>query len=163
MIDAITVFEGFLGDLDRLEPVKLGGRPTSSHRGPTQQDVNRLKERVSSASSSTTWMLTLTFLLLLSLFAVNLFIVLSLRPTAGAMAATGGGTLVFALVIVERLRRLWVDKAILDVAWAGLEEWEPEHVLSLVELLYWHSLRKARTGSGRQRSTTRRPARSPKP
>jgi hypothetical protein len=43
------------------------------------------------------------------------------------------------LVIIDRLRRIWIERAMLDIASAGVKEWSPENVLALVELVYWHS------------------------
>lgn len=151
-MSATVVLEAYLSRLDRLEPVTLGpsaGRGRLAH----SEDNAELARQVEEAKASTDKMVRLQVALLLLVFVLGLLGAVWMRPSSGAIVA--GLSIGSLLVIIERLRRLLVDKVIFEALWAGLREWDPEQVVGLVELLYWHSLRKPRTkAAAKPRSRT---------
>jgi hypothetical protein len=135
---ARTIFHAYLKQVGQLQPVKLGEKAALGH--PTEEDNRALEERIVSASRSTRSMIGVMTGMLIVVFALGIFLILSAAGSIGAVASLSAGTLWILLVIVERLRRLWIERSVLDLAWASVREWPPENVLALVEILYWHSL-----------------------
>jgi hypothetical protein len=140
--NAKETFQRFLKRIGQLEDVRLGGRPATAR--VTEEDNQYLKGCIQSARDSTKWMLGVMIGMLIVVFCIGVFFVIQAVSSIGALVAISAGMLVTLLAIIERLRRLWVEQAILNLTWASVREWPPENVLALVELLYWHSLSPSR-------------------
>ena len=146
---AKEAFRLYLAHVGRLHVIGLGdAEEHAGARGVTDKDNELLEKQINSAADATNWMVGIVVSMLAVVFVVGVFLVIRAVGSAGAVATLSAGLLLTLLAIVERLRRLWVEKAMLDIAWAGVREWPPEKVLSLVELIYWHSLSPKRKRSG---------------
>jgi hypothetical protein len=135
-----SVFEGYLQKIGRLAPEDLGNEPQSV----TENDKKNIVEQLSKEFAFNQKIIVVYIVMLFLLFGVGIFIVLYYLNSPKAIGAVWGGTFLSLLGIVERLRRLWREKSIMDVTLSVIQDLPPEETVKMIELFYWSFIRQKR-------------------
>jgi len=133
------VFEKYLSQIGRLEPIKLG----SGGKRPIKKEDSEFFMRILLQELRFNKNLIILYVsLLFALFGISIFFVFyhfTSHETGGIIFS---GYFLSILIIVDRLRRLWHEKSVMDMVLIVVKELPPQEIVRVIETLYWNSIRK---------------------
>jgi hypothetical protein len=131
-------FESYLERIDRMSKVGLGPK---EKRAANAEDSRFLTYALERELQFNKRMIILFLALLLIGFGIALFGVYYSFHSAQPASAILGAFFLFMLGILERLRRLWRDKHLMDITLLMTKELTPPEAAKTVETMYWNILR----------------------
>jgi hypothetical protein len=126
----------YLRHIGQFEPRPLGKKP----RSITSEDSQFLRETLGRQVKSNAWIIVVAVVLLVFLFALEVFLILYNLNSIPATAVISATTFASLLGIIGYLRRLWLDKSIMNVLIHATYVIAPEDLAKLVASLYYKGL-----------------------
>ena len=123
---------------DQLAPRQLGEKPVDS--AFTEDAKHRLQERIGREDKLNSALIIILASMLVVLFGVGVFLVVLHRNSPTLMASIFGGTCLSLLAIVDQLRRIWIQRTILDMSKGVLSGLPAEKAALFLRTQYYHLL-----------------------
>jgi len=123
-----------LAEIGALEPVTLG---TSQKPKVSQAEKEKVEQVIAQQRTFNSRVLTLAISMLVAIFLAAMFLALYHinRPTFAAAAI--GGNLLSLLLIVSWMRRLWIERGIIDLAQVAIRGLPPDEGIKLACSMYF--------------------------
>jgi hypothetical protein len=87
--------------------------------------------------------LLITFLsMLFILFGISVFLVFNNLNSPQTIGYIFGGSFLGILAILDKLRRLWREKSVMDMTLILIKKLSPQKSLKIIDTLYWSLIRK---------------------
>ena len=141
----MRTFEGelreFLDDLNMTKAVPFGA-PAHDEREPTEAHRERFQQILDSQQRFNNGVLLAAIGMVGLVFLVGVGIVVLHRNDLKMLSVAFGGNLFSLLVTVAWIRRLWVEKGLLDLARLATEELTPKEAIKLASVIYWRLLKR---------------------
>ena len=134
-----SAFEQYLSEIGRLKPVQLGPK---EKRQITQEHSDFLMKFLDRQLSFNKNLVILYVVLLIIVFAISVFLVFYFLNSPKIIGMVFGGSCLGILAILDRLRRRWREKSVMDLAFIVVRELPPKETVKVIETLYWNSIRK---------------------
>lgn len=139
MKTAIHIIEYYIKETGQLKPVMLGSE--DKPRAVQKDEQDRLKDNLQKRLKSNDLILTIAIILLCVIFVIGVFFVIYYKDNPKTIGVVFGGTFLSLLTIVLQLRKIWLDKNILDVSLNVIENLQPEDAADFIKTLYWNLLK----------------------
>jgi hypothetical protein len=123
----------YLRHIGQFEPQPLGKEP----RSITSEDSQFLRETLDRHVKSNDWIIIVAVVLLIFLFVLEVFLLLYNLNSIPATAVISATTFASLLGIIGYLRRLWLDKSVMNVLIHATYVIAPEDLAKLVASLYY--------------------------
>lgn len=138
------IFEDYLARAGRLEDVELGEDETAARSRITirQEDSDAFAARLASRQRFSNAMVAVCLVMLCAVFAIGAAGAVLVLRSPGISAAVLAATLAALLGVVAWLRRIWIEKSVLDLAAGVVRDLPPEEAVRLIEVIYWNALRR---------------------
>lgn len=114
---------------------KIGEIPLGSHK-PTEQDNQFLLQELKKLRGPNSFLTVSAVVMLFILFGIGVFVVFYFRTNFTTTGTLLGGTFLFLLAIVGKIRQFWLEKFILDYASIVLQKFSPEQAAEFILQLY---------------------------
>jgi hypothetical protein len=108
-----------------------------SERPVTKEDNEFLIELLSHRVGRSDYLIIVCLIIIAISFGVGVAVVLYVRHDAAKLTTAFGTLLIFTLAIVRILRRLWIDKSVMNMLMVALHEVPPEEAAKFVNVMYW--------------------------
>jgi hypothetical protein len=126
----------YLRHIGQSEPQPLGKKP----RSITSEDSLFLRQTLDRQVKSNDWIIVVAVVLLIFLFLLEVFLILYNLNSIPATAVISATTFASLLGIIGYLRRLWLDKSVMNVLIHATSVIAPEDLAKLVGTLYFKGL-----------------------
>ena len=123
----------YLRHIGQFEPQPLGRKP----RSISSEDSQFLRETLDRHVKSSDWIIVVAVVLLVFLFVLEVFLILYNLNSIPATAVISATTFASLLGIIGYLRRLWLDKSVMNVLIHATSVIAPEDLAKLVASLYY--------------------------
>lgn len=133
-----AVFEEYLKEYDILELKTLGGssRGTEDAKVPDQRASELLSARLLQQAKVNNTIIMLAVGMLFVLFAIGIYLIIHYQDDVKTIGLIFGGTFLSLLGIVGWLRKLWIDKNLLDMSAGIIGQLSPAEAAKYVETMY---------------------------
>jgi hypothetical protein len=128
---------GFLSELGLLAPIKLGGGEVRTFSDDQKRALRRL---LAEQQKVTSRLLNLAVVMVAVIFCVGIFFALYYRDKPSMLEVALGGSLFSNLVTVRWIRKLWIEKGLVDLAYLATEEMPADEAIRLASTIYWRLL-----------------------
>jgi hypothetical protein len=125
----------YLRRIEQHEPQSLGKAP----RRVTDEDNQFLRESLNRQLRFNNYVIVVAVILLCCLFLLGVFLIIHDRNSVNAVTVISGTTFAALLGIIGFLRRLWLDKSIIDLLIHATYGMSPAESAKLVTSLYFKS------------------------
>jgi hypothetical protein len=136
-----STIEHLLASTGRLSPIKLGEQRAEEEQGLAEQVERGTRVLVgnlrSNRSTISHWILVIY--VVLSLLAVGWLVFLS--STRDDDVLVRAGVIASLVGVIEGLRRMWIQKTLIDALLAIVEGLPPPEGIKAVESFYWNTFR----------------------
>jgi len=123
-----------LGEIGVLEHVTLG---TSQKQQVSPADKEKIERVLAEQQTFNSTVLALAISMLVVIFLAGVFLAIYHINRPAFAAAAIGGNLLSLLLTVSWMRRLWVEKGIVDLARLAVQEFPPDEGIKLACSLYF--------------------------
>jgi hypothetical protein len=141
------IVEEYLSNIGQLKPIVLGD---GEERPLTKQDNQNLIGLLEQRAKSNSYIVIITIVMLIVLFVLALFFLFYYRNDTKTVGFIFGVTLLSNLGIIGRLRKLWIEKNMVDISLIVTERMPPNQAAKFINLLYWNLIKSPRKGAGQQ-------------
>lgn len=138
------IFASYLARAGRLEEIPLGD-DEGEVEAPvtiTQKESDEFSSRFAAQQKLQSTMIVVHLVMLCAIFIVGIVGAILLLRLPGLSGGVLGGTLALLLAVVARLHRIWIDKAMIDLAGSIVRDLPPEEAVRLIEVIYWNAVRR---------------------
>jgi hypothetical protein len=135
---------GFLARLGVLTPVTLGAEKTRTFSDDDKLCLRRILETQQKFNNR---VLSLAIGMVAALFLLGVFFAIYYRNNPSFLQIVLGSNLFSILVTVTWVRKLWIEKGLVDLATLAVEEMSTEEAIRLASTIYWSLL------AGKERGT----------
>ena len=136
-----SIFEKYLERTDRLKDLKLG---ESDSRVIASEDNKFLAQLLEKQSIFNKNIIIVYIVMLCLLFSIGVYLVFRFIDSPNTMGIIFGGTFLSLLAIVDRLRKIWKEKSIMDMILILIDGLPKEQIAAVIETLYWNDIRKSK-------------------
>ena len=77
-------------------------------------------------------------------FGIDVYLIFRFLNSPNAMGIIFGGTFLSLLTVIDRLRRIWKEKSIMEMILVLLDGLPKEQIATVIETLYWNGIRKSK-------------------
>lgn len=135
------LLENYLRRIQRLEPVTLGG---DGETKVTREDNDYLKDLLIRQIAFNQKIIVIALVMLVLIFLLDLYLALHAirEPEAIRVAFNGAFTLSSLFLVINWLRRLWVEKSLMDVSLMIARDMPPEQAARYIGTVYWRIVNK---------------------
>jgi hypothetical protein len=127
---------GFLSEQGLLIP-KLGGGEAPPFSDDQKRSFRRLLAEQQKFNER---LLNIAVGMVVVIFFVGILFALYYRSTPSMLEVALGGNLLSILVTVRWMRKLWIEKGLVDLAYLATEEMPAEDAIRLASTIYWRLL-----------------------
>lgn len=128
---------GFLKELGILTPVTLGSQKIPEISDDHKRSLQRILERQQAFNNR---VLTLAISMVAVVFVLGIFFAVYYRDSPSILEVVLGGNLFSILVTVVWIRKLWIEKGLVDLARLAMQEVSTEEAIRLASSIYWRLL-----------------------
>jgi hypothetical protein len=134
--------QGFLKDVGEMGAPARGKAPTlgGERRAAAEGDKRALQALLDRQQGFNSLMLKLALGVILAIFLLALFFALYYRDKPEAIGALFGGNLLSLFGAVTWIRKLWIEKGLVDLARISVETMAPEEAVRFASTIYWRLL-----------------------
>jgi len=143
-----AIFEEYLRLIEQQEGGKLGEKLKEVTVANNQYFAALLDEHLKFNKS----IIVVAVALLCILFSVGMFLVYTLRTSPKGIIAISGGNFLSFLLVIRWLRRLWIEKSMVDVMIFVARDMSPYEAAKFLTKFYFKMLQPRRERLGRSRS-----------
>lgn len=133
-----AIVEHFLKETRQLDFIQLGGEETEIE--VTTKQINTFKETLSKSKRFNKNIILFAIILLGITFLIGIFFVFYHRDNPRTIGLLFGGTFLSLLVIITQLRKLWLNKSLMDLSLSVIQDLPPKEAAKFVETIYWNTL-----------------------
>jgi len=158
-----TIFEDYLRLIGQQEGPDLGEKPKEVTAAANQHFAALLDEHLKFNKG----IIVVAVALLCILFGVGMFLVYTLRTSPKGIVTISGGSFLSFLLVIRWLRRLWIEKSMIDVMIFVARDMPPKEAAKFLTGFYFKMLRpgrevpdRSRSGASGQAARAKRAARS---
>ena len=144
MKELTSAIENYLESTGQLQLKQLGPR---EEKAITREHNQRLAARLSRRRQSNDRIVIIATAVLCVLFVLGIALLLYYRDNPTVIWPAVGGMLASNLGIVASLRRLWIEKTLIDSLLVVAAELPPEQAAKYIVLLYWNLVKQPNRGS----------------
>jgi hypothetical protein len=134
-----SVYDDYLKRIERLAEVQLGAPKA---RAVAEADSRFFRELLDRRVKSSQRLVMLCIILLFVLFGAGVAVMLYYLNSPSGVGISLGVTFFSLLSVVEKLRRIWHEKTLMEVTLTVLREMPPPEAAKFIETLYWSAIRK---------------------
>ena len=127
----------FLAGLGVLKPVTLGGEKIHAFSDAHKRSLQRILETQYQFNNR---VLSLAISMVAVVFFLGIFFALYYRENPKMLQVVLGGNLLSILVTVAWIRKLWIEKGLVDLARLAVEGMATEDAIRLASTIYWRLL-----------------------
>lgn len=133
-------FEQYLSAIGRLKEESLGGEEEASPITVTNSKM--MEKLLISQSKFNNNMLMVAIIGLCVIFIIDIFFIFYYKDNATALSVILGVTGLSLVGVIKWLRKLWLEKSVLDVSLAVVENLPPTEAAKFIETTYWSIIKK---------------------
>ena len=134
-----NIFQEFLDESKMMDFKTMGGEQLSIG------NISALKERIIQQSKFNNTILIISVVLLCILFFLGVYFAIYHRDDPTTMSVVLGGSIFSLLGIIVWLRKLWVEKSLMDVSLAVIDDLPAEEAAKYILVMYDKMFRKKPT------------------
>ena len=123
-----------LSEVGALEPVTLGAAPKQK---ASPADKEKVEQVIAEQRVFNSRVVTLAISMLVAIFIIAVAVALYHINRPAVATAAIGGNLLSLVLIVSWMRRLWIERGIIDLAQVAIRELAPEEGIKLACSLYF--------------------------
>lgn len=133
-----SLFEDYLNEFDLLELKTLGGtrQATTETKVPDRRANELFASRLLQQAKLNNTIIILAVMMLFILFATGVYLILLYQNDVKTIGVIFGGTFLSLLGIVGWLRKLWIDKNLLDMSVGIIDQLSPSEAAKYIETMY---------------------------
>lgn len=139
-----SIYQSFLEDNSLLELEKLGS--DEKKVAPSKNASLNLKSNILKQSKFNNNIVIVSIVLLCIIFGLGIFFAIYYRDNPTTIGVIFGGTFLSLLAIVSRLRRIWLEKSLMDVSLSVLEDLPPQDAAKFIQTIYYNMLENEKKG-----------------
>jgi len=130
------IFKDFLENAGKLELIKLGSEETS--RAPKAGKIENVKftDRLKTKRTANNSIIILAVTMLFIVFLLGVFFAFYYRDKMNVMGGAFAVLLLLLTGIIRQLRSLWLEKTLMDVSIALMDDLPPEEGLKFIQVVY---------------------------
>lgn len=133
------IFEDYLNRIGELKPVQLGD---DDKRIVTEKDSAFLETQINGQRNFNNTIIIVAMVVLCVIFLVGVALVIKYIDHIEKINIVFGGTFLSLLSIVYWLRKLWLEKSVLDISMGIIQNMPPEKAADYISTLYWRMINK---------------------
>jgi hypothetical protein len=130
----------FLGGLGLTTGVPFGGKVDQVIKKITPAEKDRLRQIIDGQQRFNNRILLVAVVMVGLVFLLGVGFAALHRDNPTTLGVAFGGNLFALLVTVGWIRKLWIEKGLLDLARLATEEMAPEQAIELAMIIYWSLL-----------------------
>ena len=134
-----ALFEEYLRRINCLAPVGLGSNAKASI---SQEDNDRFVRRLEGELRFDRHLVLLYVSMLCLVFILAIVLFFYYLDSVEKVATAFGGSFLGIVLIVEKLRRLWWQRSVLNITLLLVKDLPPQESVRVVQTLYWRMLHK---------------------
>jgi len=142
------IFEGYLILIDQQHGADLGEEPK---REITAADNEHFAALLDEHLKFNRGIIVVAIVLLCVLFGVGMFLVYTLRTSPTGIVTIAGGSFFSFLLVIRWLRRLWIEKSMIDVLIFVARDMPPKEAAKFLVRFYFKMLEDSKEVPPRQR------------
>jgi len=131
-----ALVEDFLKDTKQLDLKKLGGEEGEI----TQEQISSFTESLKKSERFNKNIILLAIVLLCIIFGIGVFFIFYFRNEPKTIGILFGGTFLSLIPIITQLRKLWLNKSLMDLSINVIQNLPPKEAAKFMETLYWNML-----------------------
>lgn len=138
-----TMFESYLNKLGDLKPVQLGkhGKIPPISEDVLEKSGASFKELLLSQIKFNNGIILTAVIGLVIIFIIDIYFIFYYRDDLKALAFLFGGTFLSLIGVIRWLRKLWMDKTVMDVTLGVIQDLPPEVAMQHIQVTYWRIIR----------------------
>ncbi|MBK8703375.1 MAG: hypothetical protein IPN33_06955 [Saprospiraceae bacterium] len=133
-----TIFHSYLSDNSLLDLEKLGSEDKKVEVSRNTSDT--LKNNILRESKFNNNIVVVAIVLLCIIFGLGIFFAIYYRDSPTTIGVIFGGTFLSLLAIVSRLRKIWLEKSLMDVSLSVIEDMSPQDAAKFIQTIYYNML-----------------------
>jgi len=138
-----SAYEQYLTRIERLNKIQLGTDANKKKSRPITEEDNQYFIKLLDKQLKFNLNIVIIYITMLCvLFGIGVFLVFYYLNSPRVIGLIFGGTFFSLLTVIEKLRRLWHEKSIIDISLTVIQELPPKETAKVIEILYWNSIRK---------------------
>lgn len=138
MNDVKSIFQKYLKDTQLLQLEQLGSEQKAVK--VTEKEGNLLKDNLTAQMKFNNNIVVISIVLLCIIFLTGIFFVFYYRNSPSTIGVVFGGTFLSLLAIVTRLRKIWLEKSLMDVSLSVINDLPPEDAAKFIQTIYYNML-----------------------
>jgi hypothetical protein len=139
-----TIFHSYLSDNSLLNLEKLGSEDNKINVSKNASDT--LKNNILRESKFNNNIVVVAIVLLCIIFGLGIFFAIYYRDNPTTIGVIFGGTFLSLLAIVSRLRKIWLEKSLMDVSLCVIEDMSPQDAAKFIQTIYYNMLENNKKG-----------------
>ena len=139
-----NIYHSYLNDSKLLNLEKLGSEDNKIEVSKNNNDA--LKNNILKQIKFNNNIVVISILLLCIIFGLGIFFAIYYRDSPTTIGVIFGGTFLSLLVIVSRLRKIWLEKSLMDVSLSIIEGLSPQDASKFIQTIYFSMLENDKRG-----------------
>ena len=136
-----SIYKKYLKRIGRIQEISLGAYEPQTITREDNQFFTKLLEKQLNFNRN---VIIVYISMLCVLFGIGVLLIFYHLNSPEKIGLIFGGTFLSLLTIIEKLRRLWRDKSIMDITLNIAQGLPPEQTAQVIEALYFNSVRKSK-------------------
>lgn len=134
-----VLYKNYLQHLNRIDDIPLGECKLEEI---TKKDHQLLSQLLAKSLKSNRILIITYFLLICILLTILIVLIFLCIDSSGKLPYILGGTCLSAIAVLERLKKLWQEKILIDMTLTLSKELSPKETVRAIEALYWGNFMK---------------------